>query len=191
MKRARDMAFDPWGSPEGRALEGLINMGKLGSSGHFQAIEGQQDANLFIAQNECDSLRMVQFRRSLERMMFEMRDVRAQSPNDARVFVLMNPKFRKQFGVEVPREIVATPAETLAEACVNAWREKAVPGSVMKPQRVMGQGLEWCRCMASALMAARLPKADIDALHSDFMTHVDRIRAATTNQALKSACYRR
>jgi hypothetical protein len=159
---------------------------------HSIANEGIRDGSLLVRVHTCESIELIQFRRSLHRLFVSRRDVRAAPDNPGRIAALVNPQLRQQLGVQVPAQVVSTPVETLTDACIDSWRRTVLPNRVgWRPEAVMLEGTEWCRCLAPKMLDARLSSDDLAALRADFLSAQARIRGATTNQALKNACYNR
>ena len=97
-----------------------------------------------------------------------------------------------QLGVHPPAEIVSTPLENLTDTCIDSWRRTVLPNRAgWRPEAVMLEGTEWCRCLAPRLLDAHLSSADMAALRADFVNEQARIRQSSTNQALKTACFKR
>jgi hypothetical protein len=140
----------------------------------------------------CDSIELIQFRRNLHRLFVSRREVRAAPDNPGRIAALVNPRLREQLGVHPPAEIVSTPLENLTDTCIDSWRRTVLPNRAgWRPEAVMLEGTEWCRCLAPRLLDAHLSSADMAALRADFVNEQARIRQSSTNQALKTACFKR
>src|SRR5262245_6273939 len=159
---------------------------------HSIANEGIRDGSLLVVLHGCESPEVIQFRRSLHRLFVSRRDVRAAPDNPGRIAALVNPELRERLGVKPPAQVVATPLETLTDACIDSWRRTVLPNRVgWRPEAVMLEGTEWCRCLAPRMLAAHLSDADMAALRADFVKESARIRDASTDNALKTACYKR
>jgi hypothetical protein len=159
---------------------------------HSIANEGIRDGSLLVVLHGCESPEVIQFRRSLHRLFFSRRDVRAAPDNPGRIAALVNPELRERLGVKPPAQILATPLETLTDACIDSWRRTVLPNRAgWRPEAVMLEGTEWCRCLAARMLAAHLSDTDMAALRADFVKESGRIRDASTDQALKTACFKR
>lgn len=157
---------------------------------HSIANEGIRDGSLLVRLHTCDSIELIQFRRSLHRLFASRRDVRSAPDNPGRIAALVNPRLREQLGVHPPTEIVSTPVEALTDVCIESWRRTVLPNRAgWRPEAVMLEGTSWCRCLAPALLEAHLSSEDMAALRADFINEQARIRAASTNKTLKNACY--
>jgi hypothetical protein len=140
----------------------------------------------------CDSIELIQFRRNLHRLFVSRREVRAAPDNPGRIAALVNPRLREQLGVHPPAAIVSTPVEILTDVCIESWRRTVLPNrDGWRPEAVMLEGTEWCRCLAPALLEAHLSSEDMAALRADFVNEQARIRGASTNTTLKNACYKK
>ena len=156
---------------------------------HSIASEGIRDGSLLVVLHGCESPEVIQFRRSLHRLFASRRHVRAAPDNPGRIAALVNPELRERLGVKPPTHVVSTPLETLTDACIDSWRRTVLPRRIGSPEAVMLEGTEWCRCLAPRMLAAHLSDADMAALRADFVMESARIREASTDRALKTACF--
>ena len=82
--------------------------------------------------------------------------------------------------------------QSLTDVCIDNWRSTVLPRrAVESTQQVMSEGQTWCRCLAPRLFMAGLSEEDKQSLLRDFVKEQGRIRNASTDERLKTACFAR